>query len=183
MSTFTLQKLSDSNKKVFIKLTGTFTDSNNEINASRIQANTLNGALDINNDILVSTGTAKPFYDLSIFRIVYFGNITTRLFYGSNDIIYLTNSGEYNLNGGEVRINNMSDIGIQTINASANSAYTLFLEIHKNNDNYDAGQYSDPAAFNFGQYGVSSTGEEMIELFTDSDESLINDSNSQILNR
>jgi hypothetical protein len=46
------------------------------------------------------------------------------------------------------------DIGIQTRGMVANSSYTLILELRKDNAFYQRGQFNDPAAFNYGTYGL-----------------------------
>jgi hypothetical protein len=40
------------------------------------------------------------------------------------------------------------------VGTTANAAYTLIMELHKNSTYYDIGVYRDPAAFNFGQYAL-----------------------------
>jgi hypothetical protein len=46
------------------------------------------------------------------------------------------------------------DLGISTTGATGNSAYTLIVTLRKNNSMYQRGQFSDPAAFNYGQYSI-----------------------------
>lgn len=46
------------------------------------------------------------------------------------------------------------DIGVYTTGALAGSAYTLLISLRKNNVMYQRGQFNDPAAFNYGSYGV-----------------------------
>ena len=74
-NSFTYQVLRDTTEKAFIKLTANFDGSGQENNAYRIQANTLYGALDANNQLLYTSAslsnTAKPYYGLSIARIGY----------------------------------------------------------------------------------------------------------------
>ena len=158
MSTFTYQKITDTNKKTVIKLTGFFDSSVQEANTARISANTLNGALNANNAPLMwYGGVSKSSYELNIFRMTYFGSIKSRLFWSDNNTIaYFSDYGEYNTNGSWVRLLNTGNgnIGIETLNAVANSSYTIILELHKGNG-YDMGQYSDPQAYNFGQFDVT----------------------------
>jgi hypothetical protein len=186
MSTFSKQKIKDTNKTSVIKLTGIFTDSVNEYNSSRISANTLYGALDTNDEPLSYGGTAKSSYETNIFRVIYFGNVTSRLFWSDGTTIgYFNKSGEYNLNGGDVRIKGSGngDIGIETINASANNSYTMILEIHKGSG-YDMGQYADPGPFNFGQYGVTPSDSDIVdELLTDTSDNLTTDTTTKILRK
>jgi len=75
---FTYQILRDTTTDAVIKLTGTFDGtSGQEANNSRIQANTLFGALDANNNLLVSGNTAKSYYDLQITGVKAVVNFTT----------------------------------------------------------------------------------------------------------
>jgi hypothetical protein len=43
---------------------------------------------------------------------------------------------------------------IKTVGTTANAAYTIIIELHKDNRFYDAGWGRDPAAFNYGPYAV-----------------------------
>ena len=176
-NSFTYQVLRDTTEKAFIKLTANFDGSGQENNAYRIQANTLYGALDANGVPLWSSqsvsNTALPFYGLSISRIGY--NIASQqkgyveLYWtnGANTaqsapIINMDLCGKYGEDEGLVSLKNNAnnatgDIGVITYGLTANCAYTLFLELRKDNAYYQRGQFSDPAAFNYKQsgYGVS----------------------------
>ena len=154
------------------KLTANFDGSGEENNAYRIQANTLYGALDANNNLLVSGNTAKPYYGLSVSRIGY--NIASQqkgyveLYWtnGANTaqsvpIMNMDLCGQYSEEQGMVSIMNNSanatgDIGVRTFGMGyiANTAYTLFIELRKDNSTYQRGQFSDNAAFNYGKEGV-----------------------------
>jgi len=68
--------------------------------------------------------------------------------------------GQYSEDQGMVSIYNNApgktgDIGVQTFGLSANCAYTLFIELRKDNAMYQRGQFNDPAAFNYGAYKVT----------------------------
>lgn len=168
MSEFTYQILRDTNKISVIKLTGSFTNGTQESNVSRISANTLSGALNANNQLLSSGGVAKPFYRTSVYRVWYDVNCPTpanlRMFWnGSNTatIMNLGGSGEYNVAGNWIPIpNNASgtvsgDIGFETSGFAANSSYSVIVELHKDSQYYNAGQLTEPAAFNSGLYGIT----------------------------
>ncbi|NBW58687.1 hypothetical protein EBR43_13105 [bacterium] len=47
------------------------------------------------------------------------------------------------------------NITIQTVGTTANAAYTLIIELHKDNRYFQAGQFNDPAAFNYPPYGLT----------------------------
>jgi hypothetical protein len=44
------------------------------------------------------------------------------------------------------------NVTIKTVGTTANAAYTVIIELHKNGAFYDRGQLTDPAAFNYGAY-------------------------------
>jgi len=46
------------------------------------------------------------------------------------------------------------NLAIKTVGTTANAAYTLIIELHKNGEFYSAGQFQDPAAFNYGTYSL-----------------------------
>lgn len=175
---FTYQVLKDTNQKTTIKITGFFDGlSGDETNTARIQANTLYGALDANNvplrSALSASNTAKPYYGLSIEKIWFEANFQgtghARLYWNASTpktIIGISGQGvgEYNGQGNWITIPNNSagtagsngDIGITTFGANvANSTYNVVLELRKDNAYYDRGQFTDPAAFNYGTYSIA----------------------------
>jgi hypothetical protein len=46
------------------------------------------------------------------------------------------------------------NVTIKTVGTTANAAYTVIIELHKNGAFYDRGQLTDPAAFNYGAYAL-----------------------------
>ena len=46
------------------------------------------------------------------------------------------------------------NVTIKTVGTTANAAYTVIIELHKDNRFYSAGQFQDPAAFNYGEYAL-----------------------------
>lgn len=165
-NTFTYQKIIDTNKKSVIKLTGMFDGSGQEANTKRIQANTLFGALDANNNLLITGNTAKTYYELSLFKCWFDINTSGYIqLYWTGDtntpLLNLSGCGEYNLNSGQpsIKNNNSSanttgDIGITSVGMIANNSYTIILELHKNSSYYNYGQLTEPSVFNYGNYGV-----------------------------
>ena len=166
---YTYQVLRDTTEKAVIKLTANFDGTGQESNNYRIQANTLAGALTSNNNILPN-GTPLSYYGLSISRIGY--NIasqqkgyvelswTAANTAQSVPIMNMDLCGEYSEDQGMVSIKNNApnptgDIGVTTFGLVANSAYTLFIELRKDNQYYQRGQFNDPAAFNYPPYGVT----------------------------
>lgn len=167
-NSFTYQILKDTTEKSVIKLTGLFDGSGQESNTSRIQANTLYGALDANGVPLHSSlslsNTALSFYNLSITRVNYSvnmpsGNAYVQLYWtGSQNatIAAFNRNGELDSEnlGLPSILNNAGtptgDIGVSTTGAVAGSSYTIVLELRKDNAMYQRGQFNDPAAFNYG---------------------------------
>jgi hypothetical protein len=168
---YTYEVLKDTTQKAVIKLTANFDGTGGDENQIRIQANTLYGALDANNNILISGNTAKPYYGLTISRIGY--NIASQqkgyveLFWASTNsanntpIMNMDLCGQYSEEQGMVSITNNApgatgDIGVRTfgIGGTSNTAYTLFIELRKQNEYYQRGQFNDPAAFNAPPYNL-----------------------------
>lgn len=173
---FSYQILKDDTQHTIIKLTGEFDGSGQENNVARIVAKTLYGALDANNVPLGSnlsvSNTAKPYYGLSVHRVWYdvdtsVGDVS--LFWAntaSSDagdgipLIFMQGNGEYDGNGNWVtiknpiiRASNNGDIALRTRGQQANASYTIVMELRKDNEYYQRGQFNDPAAFNYPPYG------------------------------
>jgi len=179
---YTYQVLRDSHTDTIIKLTGVFDGSSNEMNVSRITANSLYGALDANSvplrTALSVSNTALSYYDLQLTGLKYYVNFPitaapggVEIFWngaGANSMTQYANSATiFHLNGqGEFGLgeqlpsilnnsnNGNGDIGIQTSGVVANAAYTLIFTLRKNNTMYQRGQFNDPAAFNYGTYSL-----------------------------
>jgi hypothetical protein len=166
---FTYQVVKDTTEQCVIKLTGKFDGTGQEDNAARIQANTLYGALNANATpgLLSSGGSALPYYGLMVNRVWYTcstGGAMTLYWKDdvSTPIFHLSGSGVYDGAGNWITIHNPNvvsanatgDIGIRTINAQANSCYTIVMELRKDNAQYQRGQFNDPAAFNYPPYNL-----------------------------
>ena len=167
---YTTEILKDTSQKAVIKLTANFDGTGGEEYQVRIQANTLSGALATNGYMVANTqggaaNTALSYYGLSISRIGY--NIASQqkgyveLFWAANNpannvpIMNMDLCGQYSEEQGMVTIKNNAvgatgDIGVQTVGLVANCAYTLIVELRKDNAHYQRGQFNDPAAFNYG---------------------------------
>ena len=191
---FTYQVLRDTTTESVIKLTGTFDGSGNELNISRISANSLSGALATNGYLVANTqtngvaNTPLGYYDLQLTGLKYYVNFpvsspmgSVELFWSGNNatataasgyansatIFHLNTAGEFGLgeqlpaiynntliNGVIANTTGCGDIGVATQGATANAAYTLIISVRKNNSMYQRGQFNDPAAFNYGPYGL-----------------------------
>lgn len=49
------------------------------------------------------------------------------------------------------------NVVIKSVGTTANAAYTVIIELHKNGQYYSGGQFQDPAAFNYPPYGNLNT--------------------------
>ena len=179
---FTTQILRDTVTESIIKITGTFDATVNESNVSRIQANTLYGALDANGAMLRTSAsksnTALPYYNLQLTGLKYYVNFSTNVigsteifwngggvnaqaqYANSATIFHLNGDGEFGLGEQLPSILNNSiggngDLGIQTQGVTANASYTMIVTLRKDNAMYQRGQFSDPAAFNAGPYSLA----------------------------
>jgi hypothetical protein len=169
-NSFTYQVIKDTTEHVVIKLTASFDGSGQESNTIRIQANTLYGALDSSKgNLLVSAANtgALSYYGLSLNRLWYdcAAGGDVQLFWNANTpstLIAMNGNGEYDGMGNWTTIPNNTagaggskgDIGIVTRGMAANDSYTMVIEMRKDNQHYQRGQFNDPAAFNYGSYGI-----------------------------
>lgn len=173
---FSYQVLKDDTQHAVIKLTGEFDGSGQENNTARIAANTLYGALDSSKaNLLSSTANTGPlsYYGLTVHRVWYDSDTATgdvQLYWANtasanaNDgvpILFMQGNGEYDGNGNWITIKNPTvtnynngNIAICTRGQVANASYTLIIELRKDNAHYQRGQFNDPAAFNYGNYGL-----------------------------
>ena len=168
-NSFTYQVIKDTTEHVVIKLTASFDGSGQESNTSRIQANSLYGALNANATpgLLSSGGSALAYYGLALNRLWYDcgsgGDV--QLFWKANTnipLIIMNGNGEYDGMGNWTTIPNNAkgtagcngDIGVVTRGMAANDSYTMVVELRKENEYYQRGQFNDPAAFNYGNYSI-----------------------------
>ena len=153
-------KLVDSTHRTLIKIVGT---GGGDANTVLIDAATLSNSLNVNNKILNSGTDRKSTYRTTIKRIWGQGQI------GTNKIVTLqwkddTNSPIVTFGTGHFDYNfdregmsgaiatpvgaNATGNIIFTSTATTGDAFTLFIDLKKDNRDYDAGQTRDPAAFN-----------------------------------
>jgi len=166
---YTVEALKDTTEHVVVKLTGKFDGTGQESSSGRLAAWAFSGALNANTvpGLLSDGGDKLPYYGLTIHRIWYDcstdGDI--ELFWAADTpktIAFLNGNGEYDGAGNWITIPNSAkgtanckgDIGITTRGMVANSSYTIIMELRKENQYYQRGQFNDPAAFNYGPYGV-----------------------------
>lgn len=171
-NSFTYQVIKDTTEHTVIKLTGYFDGSGQESNNSRIAANTLYGALATNGYLVAnsqggSANTTLDYYGLSLNRLWYDCSAggDVQIYWQATTPIPLMNlngNGEFDGMGNWTTIPNNAantagcngNIGIITRGMAANDSYTMVIELRKDNAYYQRGQFNDPAAFNYGPYGV-----------------------------
>ena len=167
---YTYQVIKDTTEHTVIKLTGSFDGTGQESNAVRIQANTLYGALDSSKgNLLVSAANtgALSYYGLALNRLWYdcAAGGDVQLYWNAaspEPLMIMNGNGEFDGMGNWTTIPNSTvgetgskgDIGIVTRGMAANDSYTMVIELRKDNAHYQRGQFNDPAAFNYGPYGV-----------------------------
>jgi hypothetical protein len=163
---FTYQVIKDTTEHAVIKITGSFDGTGQESNVARIAANTLYGALDSSKaNLLSSTANTGPlsYYGLALNRLWYDCSAggDVQLFWQATSpvpLIIMNGNGEYDGSGNWTTIPNGAkgasgcngDIGILTRGMTANDSYTIVIELRKENEYYQRGQFNDPAAFNYG---------------------------------
>lgn len=162
------QVLIDTTRRTVIKRVGIL--DSNENQTVMLDPKSLSGVLDANG-ALWTTGNTLPSgfgaNSLSIKRIIYNvdaevghlqlkwqGDITAN----DKTIVALgVGAGDTNPNDNLPVITNNANqptgnITIQTVGTTANAAYTLIIELHKNGSYFQSGQFNDPAAFNYPPY-------------------------------
>ena len=170
---YTYQVLKDTTEHVVIKLTGSFDGSAQEDNAARIQAKTLYGALDSSKGNLLASSANTgplPYYGLAVHRLWYdsinAAATDVELYWAADTpqtLMFLTGNSEYDGAGNWVTIPNAAkgtancngNIGVRTRGMAANTSYTIVIELRKENEYYQRGQFNDPAAFNYPPYKIT----------------------------
>lgn len=169
-NSYDYQVIKDTTEHVVIKLTGIFDGSGQESNVVRIQANTLYGAMDSSKgNLLSSTANTGPlsYYGLSLNRLWYDtpnGATVTLNWHAATPktLMCISGGGEYDGMDNWTTIPNNAagttgckgDIGITTTGMQSGNAYTIVMELRKDNAHYQRGQFNDPAAFNYGEYSI-----------------------------
>ena len=150
------QKLIDSNKRALIKYV-ILSDGSQESNTRLVDASSL--AFALNATGVISQTDPKSNYRTTIKKIKAYskttGSIRLKWQGDANSDIITFGSASVDLNfenDGAVisnpEANATGDILISTLGMSAGDAVTIFLDLKKNSEDYDAGQTADPYAFN-----------------------------------
>lgn len=152
------QRLIDSNKRALIKYV-ILSDGTQESNTVLMDASTLAFSLNANGYIMTSNTHPKSNYKTTVRKIKAYsrtsGSIRLKWHGDANSeiITFGSASVDFNFeNDGAViwnpEANATGDILISTANVAFGDTVTLFLDIKKNSEDYDAGQTADPYAFN-----------------------------------
>lgn len=176
---YSYQVLKDDTQHAVIKISAVFDGTGQEDNVKRIVANSLYGALATNGFPIANVyggaaNTPLLYHGLTVNRVWYDTpslNSSTELYWANTDVgvtanagvplLSMQGNGEYDGNGNWITIrntsvtaNNNGDIAIMTRGQTANNAYTIILELRKDNAHYQRGQFNDPAAFNYPPFGI-----------------------------
>lgn len=160
----TEHRIIDTTKRSFIKYTGILdTDMANTV---LVDVSSLAFSLNANGYIMQSNTHPKSSYSVTVKRV--FGDVNVdgllllKWHGDSNTEFIVVGPGTMDIDLDKDGINAMipnneantnGDILISTVGvtgSSSNNSFTIFLDIRKNNIDYDAGQTADPAAFNRG---------------------------------
>jgi hypothetical protein len=160
-------RLIDSTKRSLVKIVF-IGDGTAVANTVLVDASTLRGALNANGYIMATNTHPKSTYDFSIKRIhgqlsANVGAFVKLQWHGAqNSEIAAIGAGPFDFNGEasgdsflipNPETGSNGDILYSTGNLPAGAVLTMFIDLKKNNRDYDAGQTADPAAFNRGTWG------------------------------
>jgi len=165
----TTQVLVDSNKKVVIKRVGVLDLDENE--TIFINPLTLSGVLNANglpyqtgntlpsgfanSAFTVSRVIASVDAEVGHLQLLWKGTTTSTplVAYG---VGFNDSNPQYQLPSiSNDAVGPTGDITIKTVGTTANACYTIIIELHKNNQFYSSGQFTDPAAFNYPPFGLT----------------------------
>lgn len=155
------QRIIDSNKRTLIKYVFT-SDGTAVANATLVDVSSLAFALNTAGKIMSSNVDPRPLYRTSIKRI--FGSAKANSYISlqwqgdsNTEIVTITNGSfdyDFQSMGDGATIPMVNDTGMNgdilySINGNrVNDSFTLFIDLRKDNNDFDAGQTADPYAFN-----------------------------------
>lgn len=165
----TTQILVDTNKRTVIKRVGII-DSDESLTVI-VDPLTLSGVMNANSLPYQTGNTTLPGFANSAFtvsrvvasidaevghlQLLWQGNTTSTpvVAYG---VGFHDSNPQYQLPViGNDAVGPTGNITLKTVGTTANAAYTLIIELHKNGQYYSGGQFQDPADFNYPPYGVT----------------------------
>ena len=163
------QILIDTNKRTVIKRIGIIDSDENQ--TVIIDPRSLAFALNANNQPYqtgntVATGFANSAFTIS--RVLYnvdaevghlqlkWQGTTSDATIVASGVGYFDSNPQYQLPAiPNNAVGPTGNVVIKTVGTTANAAYTVIIEVHKDSRFYSAGQFQDPAAFNYPPYGVT----------------------------
>lgn len=153
------QRLVDSQKRTLVKYV-ILSDGTNEANTRLLDASSLQFALNANGYIMSSNTHIKSNYRTTVKKIKAFGrtNGSLRLKWegdANSEIITFGSSVDFGAESDAAIISNpeanaTGDILLSTANLAFGDTVTIFIDLHKDNNDYDAGQSARPYDFNRG---------------------------------
>jgi hypothetical protein len=161
-------RIIDNNKRTLVKYVF-LSDGTGVANSTLLDASTLRFALNANSQIMSSNTHPRSSYGISIKRIFGLGHLKNNGYVKiqwcseSNTEIVIFNDNNFDFNfeamgdGATISCPDASpngDILYTTDGFTAGDTFTLFIDIRKNQSDYDQGQTADPAAFNRGNYSL-----------------------------
>jgi hypothetical protein len=154
------QKVIDNNKRALLKYVFIYVDTA-QANTTLVDASMLANALNTSNKIMTGNTNPKTTYRTKIKRIFgqakSSGYVKLQWHGDSNTEIVTFNTGNFDYNfesmGDGATISNpeanaTGDILFSTSGAASGDVFTLFIDLRKFSEDYDAGQTRDPIAFN-----------------------------------
>lgn len=160
---FSTQTLVDSTTRTLIKVTGV---GGTDANVSLVVAANLAYAMTANSNAILTpgdTGNAKSQYRTTIRRIFGQGQMTAGKYVmlkwkndsNTNIVSFGDGSFDYNFSSDgtigsipQPAVGNTSGDILFTSTAAETDAWTLFIDLRKDNRDYSAGQFADPITFN-----------------------------------
>lgn len=162
------QRIIDNNKRTLVKYIF-LSDGSASANVRLLDASTLRFALNANGYIMSSNTHPRSSYGISIKRIFGIGHFSNNGYFkiqwdsAANSEILILNDKAFDFDfhsmgdGATISCpdaNATGDILMSDASTAAGDNFTLFIDIRKNQSDYDQGQTADPAAFNRGTWSI-----------------------------
>lgn len=169
-SSSTTQILLDTNKRTVIKRVGFFDASGgDEAQNVFVNAKALAYAMNANNQPYQSGNTVSAGFGtgLTVSRVIAsvdaeVGHLQLLWEGSASSTIMALGVGSIDTNPQyqlpvitNTATNPTGNIAIKTVGTTANAAYTVIIELHKDGRYYSSGQFQDPAAFNYAPYDLT----------------------------
>jgi len=162
------QRIIDNNKRTLVKYVF-LSDGSASANVRLLDASTLRFALNANGYIMSSNTHPRSSYGIAIKRVFGIGHFSNNGYFklqwesAANSEIMILNDKAFDFNfdamgdGATISCPDASptgDILLSDASTASGDNFTIFIDIRKNQSDYDQGQTADPAAFNRGNYSL-----------------------------